>query len=63
MVKTLLDFAKAGKLKAALSWTALQRGNKLLNTVTCYPKSRNWEKRAKAGTNKPWFNEVDDVVR
>jgi hypothetical protein len=64
MVKTLLDeFTKEGKLKAALSQTALQRVDKLLNMVMSCPKSRNWEKRAKAGTNKPWFKEVDDVVR
>lgn len=64
MVKNLIeDFAKDGKLTAALRKTALQRVDKLLNVIVSCPKSRNWEKRAKTGTNKPWFNEVDDVVR
>jgi hypothetical protein len=63
-VKILIDeFTKTGKLKAALSRTALERIDKLLNIITSHPKSRSWEKRAKAGTNKPWFKEVDDVVR
>ena len=64
MVKTLLDeFTKGGKLTAALSQTALQKIDKLLDMVMSAPKSRKWEKRAKTGTNKPWFKEVDDVVR
>jgi hypothetical protein len=64
MVKALLnEFAKEGRVTAALCQTALQRIDKLLNIVTSRPKSRSWEKRAKAGTSKPWFREVDDVVR
>ncbi|HYM39963.1 MAG TPA: hypothetical protein VEY12_07460 [Thermoplasmata archaeon] len=27
------------------------------------PKGRHWEKRAKAGTTKPWYREVEEVVR
>jgi len=27
------------------------------------PKGRHWERRAKTGTNKPWFREVEEVVR
>ena len=27
------------------------------------PKGRHWEKRAKVGTAKPWFREVEEVVR
>jgi len=64
MVKSLLnEFMKEGKLTADLGQTALQRIDKLLNIVKTTPKSRNWEKRAKAGSSKPWFREVDDVVR
>ncbi len=40
--------ARVGALEAAL------------RTV---PKGRHWEKRAKVGTAKPWFREVEDVVR
>jgi hypothetical protein len=64
MVKSLLnEFMKEGKLTAALGQTALQRIDKLLDIVVSTPKSRNWGKRAKAGTSKPWFREVDDIVR
>ncbi len=27
------------------------------------PKGRHWEKRAKVGTTKPWYREVEEVVR
>jgi hypothetical protein len=27
------------------------------------PKGRHWEKRAKVGPSKPWYREVEEVVR
>jgi hypothetical protein len=36
--------------------------DKLLNVITNCPKTRKWEKRAKAGTNKPWYRDVEEVV-
>jgi hypothetical protein len=37
--------------------------NDLTNIVTNTPKTRNWEKRARAGTNKRWYNDVEEVTR
>ena len=39
------------------------RISEFLKIVNEMPKSRAWEKRAKKGTAKPWYNEVDEVER
>jgi len=36
---------------------------KLLTAIDSAPKSGNWQKRAKVGTTKPWYREVEEVVR
>ncbi len=33
----------------------------LLNSIENYPKTRNWEKRARKGTKKIWYREVDEI--
>ncbi len=40
-----------------------ERINKLLKIIDETPKTRAWEKRAKKGTSKPWYNEVEEVER
>ena len=35
----------------------------LLQLVDREPKSKEWEKRARKGTAKPWYNEVDEIER
>ncbi len=35
----------------------------LVQLVDHEPKSKEWQKRAKKGTSKPWFNEVDEIER
>ena len=35
----------------------------LESTLQSVPKGRHWEKRAKVGAAKPWFREVEEVVR
>lgn len=40
-----------------------QRTDKLLSLITNAPKTKNWEKRAKTGTKKAWYREVEEVVR
>jgi hypothetical protein len=35
----------------------------LERTLQSVPKGRHWEKRAKVGPAKPWFREVEEVVR
>jgi hypothetical protein len=39
------------------------RVSQLLSIVNRTLKSKEWEKRAKKGTSKPWYNEVDEVER
>jgi hypothetical protein len=39
------------------------RIEKLLAVINQTPKSGNWQKRAKIGTTKPWYREVEEVVR
>jgi hypothetical protein len=63
-VRSLLEgLTKDGKLTATQSQTALQRIDKLLNMIMNSPKTKEWEKRAKIGTKKPWYREVEEVVR
>ena len=38
----------------------VSRADALLNEVETAPKSGRWQKRAKVGTSKPWYNEVAD---
>ena len=62
-VKSLLaEVTEQGKLTITQGQTAIQRMDKLLNIITNCPKTRKWEKRAKAGTKKPWYRDVEDVV-
>jgi hypothetical protein len=42
---------------------AVGRASHLLSVVNQTPKSKDWEKRAKKGTSKPWYNEVEEVER
>jgi len=57
------EFLKESKITAAQSQTAAERVEKLLNLIKQTPKSKNWEKRAKTGTNKRWYTEVEEIVR
>ena len=36
---------------------------RLLQILDHEPKSKEWQKRAKKGTSRPWFNEVDEIER
>ncbi len=37
--------------------------DRLLQLTDGEPKTKEWQKRAKKGTSKPWFNEVDEIER
>jgi len=54
---------KQGKLSRPQSEIVEQRIGKLLDYVNKTPKERNWEKRAKNGTKKAWYREVEEVSR
>jgi hypothetical protein len=40
-----------------------RRADRLLEVIEEMPKTREWQKRAKVGTTKPWYREVEEVVR
>ena len=39
------------------------RMEELETALQAIPKGRHWEKRAKTGTARPWFREVEEIVR
>ncbi len=54
---------KECKLSSEQSQAVQDRIDKLLTQITSAPKTRNWEKRAKVGTKKAWYREVEEVQR
>ncbi|MGC8949564.1 MAG: hypothetical protein ACP5OK_09545, partial [Thermoprotei archaeon] len=56
-------FLESGKLTEEQIKIIIERIDTLRKMIDNYPKTKNWEKRAKIGTNKPWYREVEEVVR
>ena len=56
-------FASEGRIAADLVARIESRIGALEQALQSVPKGRHWTKRAKAGTSKPWFREVEEVVR
>lgn len=52
-----------GHLRENGSSEAIARISKLLYEVESRPKTKKWEKRAKQGTAKPWYREVEEIER
>ena len=42
---------------------AIERIRTLIETIDKAPKSKKWEKRAKQGSSKVWWREIEDVLR
>jgi len=61
--KQLVTLEKDGKLSRSQDQIVEERIQKLLEYVNNTPKERGWEKRAKTGTKKAWYREVDEVQR
>jgi len=57
------QFIGEGRISHDLSMRIGSRIAELGSTLQSVPKGRHWEKRAKVGTAKPWFREVEEVVR
>src|SRR6267378_2390429 len=57
------QFIGEGRISQDLSMRIGKRIAELESTLQSVPKGRHWEKRAKVGTAKPWFREVEEVVR
>jgi len=51
------------KISSKLCELIKERVDKLLAIIDGTPKTKNWLKRAKVGTSKPWYREVEEVVR
>jgi hypothetical protein len=57
------QFERAGNLPVEYTRIISERIDGLVKMVKDAPRSEKWRKRAKNGTNKPWFREVDEIVR
>lgn len=57
------SFVTQGAVSRDLAARVENRIGKLEAALKTAPKGRHWEKRAKVGTAKPWFREVEEVVR
>jgi len=56
-------FVSEGRMKVEQASRIEARIGGLEAALRAVPKGRHWEKRAKVGTAKPWFREVEEVVR
>jgi len=52
-----------GRIPQNTASTIIARVDKLLHIVESTPKTKNWIKRSKIGTSKPWYREVEEVIR
>jgi len=59
----LTQFVGEGHISQELATRIRSRITALERSLQSVPKGRHWEKRAKVGTAKPWFREVEEVVR
>lgn len=57
------DLAQSGQISDEEKSAAFSRIQEIWSTIKGTPKSKEWEKRAKKGTSKAWFNEVEEVER
>ena len=63
-VRQLLGtFVSEGRVKTDQASRIEARVGALEASLRAVPKGRHWEKRAKVGIAKPWYREVEEVVR
>jgi hypothetical protein len=63
-VKSLAaEFLASGKLSAEQESMVRERIGKLVSIIESTAKSEKWKIRSRVGTSKPWFREVEEVVR
>ncbi|MEM2130008.1 MAG: hypothetical protein QXZ70_05355 [Candidatus Bathyarchaeia archaeon] len=64
LVKQYADkFSSEGNIRGEDHDLIIKRVDKLLKIIDETPKTKDWLKRAQKGTAKPWYREVEDVVR
>jgi hypothetical protein len=61
VVEIVQDLAYKEKIKQDIRDMVINNINKLIEVINKTPKTKNWEKRAKIGTAKPWYREVEEV--
>lgn len=59
----LRDFVTEDRVSPELAARIENRIAKLETALQSVQKGRHWEKRAKVGTGKPWYREVEEIVR
>jgi hypothetical protein len=63
-VKDLLEkLASSSKLGEEVKLAVAEKVDGLLKIIDEEPKTKNWIKRAKIGTSKPWYRQVEEVIR
>ncbi|MBS7635804.1 hypothetical protein KEJ37_00420 [Candidatus Bathyarchaeota archaeon] len=66
-LKKVLVFAKKYHEEGLITATIFEDVNRkigqLLTAIDQEPKTKAWEKRAKIGTNKKWYRDVEELVR
>ncbi|HXZ90825.1 MAG TPA: hypothetical protein VEG61_07170 [Candidatus Dormibacteraeota bacterium] len=62
-MKAMETFRQSGNIPEAHAKTVTDQINKLRKIIDETPKTKNWEKRAKTGTNKPWYSDTEEVQR
>ena len=59
----LSQMAEEGRLTEEERERIVEKVDLLLKMIDEEPKTKKWRKRAKAGTKKKWYREVEEVVR
>ena len=59
----LASFVAEGHIAQDLASRIRDRIGSLEAALQAVPKGRHWERRAKVGAAKPWFREVEEIVR
>ncbi len=66
-LRKLIDFAnslaKDGRIPSNVANTIASKASKLLSIIDSKPKTKKWISRSRIGTSKPWYREVEEVVR
>ena len=57
------ELTNEGKLTSEHLSTVSREVNRLVEMANSSPKTKRWEVRSKVGTKKPWYREVEEVVR
>jgi hypothetical protein len=57
------QMVKEGRLKEEEMEKVIKQVDLLLKIIEEEPKSKNWMKRAKEGTSKKWWRDVEEIVR